>query len=314
MNKRLGKGIEALIKTRDLNQDGYLDGFMDIDKIKTNPNQPRKYFDEQALKNLVDSIRQKGIIQPITIKDLGDDLFELISGERRLRAAKILNLKTIPAYIISVDSDVEKLELALIENIQRNDLNVLEEAEAYYVLKEKYNLTHKEIAERVGKSRVEITRTLDLRRLPNNIKEVLVENSNNPEFPFSKGHARAILALKNSMKIQSLFNRILKDKISVRVTEVLVKKANGIVDNKKNPGVKANSFLDDENLLSDVLSAKINIFNKKNNSGYIKITFQSSKDRARIINLIKSSKKWNKNLCNKFELVPKFINSIAYEK
>ena len=111
-------------------------------------------------------------------------LFELIAGERRFRAAKILNLKTVPAYIIKVDSDAEKLELALVENIQRSDLNVIEEAQAYSVLKDKYGLTHSQIAQKVGKSRVEVTRTMDLVNLPENIKKVLTENSSNSKFPF----------------------------------------------------------------------------------------------------------------------------------
>ena len=138
MNNRLGKGIGALINSQNLNDGEYVDGFVDIKKIKTNPDQPRKYFDEKSLNELVDSIREKGILQPITIKVLDDNSFELIAGERRLRAAKILKSETIPAYIIKVDSNVEKLELALIENIQRNDLNTIEEAEAYFLLKQKY--------------------------------------------------------------------------------------------------------------------------------------------------------------------------------
>ena len=289
MNNRLGKGIEALIRTRDMNQDQYVDGFVEIEKIKVNPNQPRKYFDEKALNELVMSIKEKGILQPITIKPLDNNLFELIAGERRFRAAKILNLKTIPAYIIKVDSDAEKLELALVENIQRNDLNAIEEAEAYYVLKEKYNLTHQNIADRVGKSRVEITRTMDLMKLPQNIKESFIENFNNPQFQFSRGHARTILAVKDSIQIQNLFDRILKEKLSVRQTEKLVKKIN----NKDRPKVERTQgdleLSKEETLLSGFLQAKIEISNKNNNSGYIKILFKTKKDRDRIIKAIKSS-------------------------
>ena len=289
MNNRLGKGIEALIRTRDMNQDQYVDGFIEIDKIKVNPNQPRKYFDKKALDELVMSIKEKGILQPVTVKSLDNNFFELIAGERRFRAAKILNLKNIPAYIIKVDSDVEKLELALVENVQRNDLNAIEEAEAYYVLKEKYNLTHQDIADRVGKSRVEITRTMDLMKLPQNIKKYFIENFNNPQFQFSRGHARTILAIKDSMQIQNLFDRILKEKLSVRQTEQLVKKIN----NKERPKVKRTQDnlepSKEEALLSGLLQAKIEISNKKNNSGHIKILFKTKKDRDRIIETIKSS-------------------------
>ena len=266
MSNRLGKGIEALIRTRDLNKDEYLDGFIKIDKIKINADQPRKYFDEKSLNELVQSIKEKGILQPITLKSIDNGEFELIAGERRFRAAKILNLETVPAYVIKVDSEAEKLELALIENVQRNDLNVIEEAEAYSILKERYNLTHEQIAQKIGKSRVEITRTMELIKLPDNIKQLLVENANNSEFPFSRGHARTILALKDSIKIQSLFNRILKEKLSVRKTEELVKKINGTLKSGKKISIQVKSAIDDERLLSGLLNAKIEISNRKNNS------------------------------------------------
>ena len=285
MNKRLGKGIGALINSKNLDDRGYLDGFVNIDKIKTNPNQPRKYFDQKALDELVDSIREKGILQPITIKSIDEDNFELIAGERRLRAARILKLEAVPAYIIKVDSDVEKLELALIENIQRNDLNTIEEAEAYSILKDKYNLTHEQIAKRVGKSRTEITRTLDLVRLPENIKKALIENANNSSFSFSRGHARTILMLKDSVKIQTLFHRIIKEKLSVRQTEKLVKKIN-----QKNTASKGRikNILEEESNLSRVLGAKVEVSNSRK---YIRIHFKSEEDRDKIINIISSSKK-----------------------
>ena len=313
MNNRLGKGIEALINSHGLNNEEYLDGFIEIDKIKTNPNQPRKHFDEKLLDELVKSIKEKGILQPITIKSLGKDTFELIAGERRFRAAKALKLKTIPAYIIKVDSDIEKLELALIENIQRNDLNAIEEAEAYYILKQKYNLTHEEISRRIGKSRVEITRTMELVKLPDNIKKSLINNSNNSKFPFTKGHARTILSLKDPIKIQTLFNRIIKETLSVRKTEELVKRIN--IGTKVSVSVVlSNDSFKEENSLSSFLKAKVEISDKKNNSGYIRIIFKSREDKNRVINTILSSKKWNKNLCNRFQLVTKFKNSISYEK
>ena len=291
MSNRLGKGIEALIRTRDLNKDEYLDGFIKIDKIKINADQPRKYFDEKSLNELVQSIKEKGILQPITLKSIDNGEFELIAGERRFRAAKILNLETVPAYVIKVDSEAEKLELALIENVQRNDLNVIEEAEAYSILKERYNLTHEQIAQKIGKSRVEVTRTMELIKLPDNIKQLLVENANNSEFPFSRGHARTILALKDSIKIQSLFNRILKEKLSVRKTEELVKKINGTLKSGKKISTQVKSAIDDERLLSGLLNAKIEISNRKNNSGHIKIIFKSKEDREKIIQIIKSIKK-----------------------
>ena len=290
MNNRLGKGIGALINSHGLNNEEYLDGFIEIDKIKTNPNQPRKHFDEKLLDELVKSIKEKGILQPITIKSLGKDTFELIAGERRFRAAKALKLKTIPAYIIKVDSDMEKLELALIENIQRNDLNVIEEAEAYHVLKQKYNLTHEEISRRIGKSRVEITRTMELVKLPDNIKKSLINNSNNSKSSFTKGHARTILSLKDPIKIQTLFNRIIKEALSVRKTEELVKRINKGTKVSASVTLGNNSFKE-ENSLTSFLKTKVEILDKKNNSGYIRIMFKSREDKNRVINTILSSKK-----------------------
>jgi len=286
MNNRLGKGIEALINSKNLDDRGYVDGFVDISKIKTNLDQPRKYFNQKSLNELVESIKAKGILQPITIKSTEDDYFELIAGERRLRAAKILHLETVPAYIIKVDSEVEKLELALIENIQRNDLNTIEEAEAYNLLKDKYNLTHEEIAKRVGKSRIEITRTLELIKLPNNIKDALIENSNDSTFPFTRGHARTILILKDPIKIQTLYQRIIKEKLSVRKTEQLVRKIN------KNPALlerkTIKNILKEENSLSGVLATKVEVSSSRK---YIKIHFKSEQDKTRIINIIAPSKK-----------------------
>ena len=272
---RLGKGIEALINSKNSESSDYLDGLLDINKIKTNPNQPRKHFDKKLLGELVESIREKGVLQPITVKSIDKGYFELIAGERRLRAAQILKLETIPAYIIKVESDAEKLELALIENIQRSDLNTIEEAEAYYILKHKYNLTHEQIAKRVGKSRTEITRTLELIKLPENIKSALIENANNSSFGFSRGHARTILTLKDSVKIQTLFQRIVNEKISVRKTEQLVKKINAHDTPPKPARIK--NILEEESNLSGILGAKVEVSNSRK---YIRIRFKSKKDKT----------------------------------
>ena len=283
---RLGKGIEALINSKNLDSGDYLDGLFDINKIKANPDQPRKHFDEKLLKELVESIREKGILQPITVKSLDDGNFELIAGERRLRAAQILKLESVPAYVIKVESDAEKLELALIENIQRSDLNTIEEAEAYSILRDKYSLTHEQIAKRVGKSRTEITRTLDLIKLPENIKSSLIENANDSSFPFSRGHARTILTLKDPVKIQALFQRIINEKISVRKTEQLVKKLNSRSMSAKPTRIK--NILEEESSLSGVLEAKVEVSDSRK---YIRIRFKSEKDKNRIINIISSLKK-----------------------
>jgi len=191
-DKRLGKGLEALI-TSYSTDDGerYMDGAVPVEQIVSNRNQPRQEFNAEQMEELTASIKGAGILQPLTVREMGDDEFELIAGERRLRAAKQAGLKTVPVYILSVDADVEMMEYALVENIQRVDLNPLEEAEGYAILSGKYDLSQEEIAKRVGKSRPSIANSLRLLKLPPEIKSSLKSGK------ISAGHARAILGLES---------------------------------------------------------------------------------------------------------------------
>ena len=222
MSKRLGKGIEALISSYNTEEnDRYIDGAIPLKQITPNKNQPRKSFDNDTMHELKKSIAKNGVIQPITVRQISNEKYEIISGERRYRSALALNLESIPAYILSINTDAEMMELAIIENVQRENLNPMEEAEGYAILNDKYGLSHDEIAQKVGKSRPEIANTLRLIKLPPNIRNSL--KLTREDGGISKGHARALLTLKDRQKIQGMFQRIVNQGLSVRQTESLVK-------------------------------------------------------------------------------------------
>ena len=217
MSKVLGKGLDALIKKYDSEESSrYLSGQIPIDKIQPNTSQPRQIFDKIKMQELELSIKKNGIIQPITVKELQDGIYEIIAGERRYRAAKSIGLKWIPAYSVKISDESEMMEYALIENIQRVDLNPIEEAEGYAILSGKHNLKQKEIAEKVSKSRTEISNKMRLLKLPPIIKDSL-RNSE-----ISYGHARALISIRESKKIISIFYQILNKKLSVRETEKII--------------------------------------------------------------------------------------------
>ena len=198
LKKGLGRGLSSLLgdtqKKVETNK-------IPIKDLSRNKFQPRKNFNKESLEELTNSIREQGVIQPIIVRPdkTNDGKYEIIAGERRWLASQNAGLHEIPVVILDVD-DNKSLEFAIVENVQRQDLNPIEEGEAYYSLNQKYNLTHAEISKRVGKSRIEVTRTMELIKLPKSIKKSLIENFNNVEFPFTRGHARTILALKDSLK------------------------------------------------------------------------------------------------------------------
>ena len=191
-----------------------------LNKIQANPHQPRKDFNDSKMEELVLSIKEKGILQPIAVRELKNGNYEIIAGERRYRASKAIGLKSIPAYILSVEDESEIMEFALIENIQRDDLNPIEESEAYASLKSKYNLSQKEISKKVGKSRSLIANSLRLLKLPSSIKEDIKNNK------LSMGHAVSLLGLKSKTQMLAIANRIIKNKLSVRNTEEIISKIN----------------------------------------------------------------------------------------
>tara|TARA_Y100000996_G_scaffold354755_1_gene295073 strand:+ start:317 stop:1156 length:840 start_codon:yes stop_codon:yes gene_type:complete len=278
MAKVLGKGLEALIK--NYSQDNKSNQTMiAVNDIITNQHQPRTHFNSEKMNMLIDSIKEKGIIQPLTVRKNKKSNFELIAGERRLRAAKAIGLKTVPVFIISVNNIAEMMELALIENIQRVDLNPLEEAEGYFVLSNKYKFSQNEIAKSVAKSRSEITNKMRLLKLPEIVKKGLKENK------IFYGHARALLSLSEETKIQKVYTQILNNKLSARQTEVLIKE---IQKNKrKKIKEKQFKFLKQEQELQKLLKTNISIKANKEKKGFIKIKFQNIEKLEKIIEKIK---------------------------
>ena len=286
-DKRLGKGLEALISSYSTDDGGrYTDGAVPIDKIISNRNQPRQEFNEDQMEELTASIKTAGILQPLTVREIGDDEFELIAGERRLRAAKMAGLKTVPVYILSVDADVEMMEYALVENVQRVDLNPLEEAEGYAILSGKYDLSQEEIAKRVGKSRPSIANSLRLLKLPPEIKSSLKSGK------ISAGHARAILGLRKSLQMITLYQKIIREKLNVRQTEDLVKKYSD--SSRKSIKVKkvssnSSEIVQIENGLISHLGTKVVIQKNNVGKGKIQIEFYSEDDLQRIVEILKNS-------------------------
>lgn len=214
----LGRGLDALIQTDTVQTEGSSSiNEIPLSQIHPNPNQPRREFDSEALQELADSIREIGIIQPITLRKIDDDTYEIIAGERRWRASQMAGLTSIPAYIRTAD-DENMMEMALIENIQRQDLNAVEIALAYQHLLEQYELTQDRLSERVGKKRATITNYLRLLKLPALIQMALQNRE------IDMGHARALLSLDNPTLQLKVFAEIKRDHLSVRKVEELVKR------------------------------------------------------------------------------------------
>lgn len=290
MSKRLGKGIEALISSYSTEEnDRYIDGAIPLKNITPNKNQPRKEFDENAMSDLINSIRENGILQPVTVRPTKKGQYEIIAGERRFRAASALKLETIPAYILSVDTDVEMMEYAIIENVQREGLNPVEEAEGYAILSSKHGLSQEEISKKVGKSRPEISNTMRLMKLPPAIRNSL--KISRIEGGISKGHARALLALRESTKMNTLFQKIINENLSVRQTEILVKKYSEKLTLNKKIKPKKNSahLMQVESDLMSRLGTKVIIQKHGKSKGKINIEFYSEDDLERIIQIISGS-------------------------
>ncbi len=283
-NKRLGKGLEALIQPYSAEKIPEHHGVdrISIRSIKPNPHQPRQKFDETSLDELTASIKEKGILTPITVQKVGNQ-FILIAGERRLRASKKAGLKKIPVYIIDVADDAEMIEMALIENIQRENLNPIEEAEAYIYLNNRFKLSQEKIAKSVGKKRATISNSLRLLTLPREIKESIRNGR------LSAGHGRAILMMKTHNSMIGLWKKIIKGKMSVRAAEDWAKEKTlkklelkKKVIRKVSPQIKR---LEDE--LISILGTKVRIIYKKG-SGSIEVSYFSDDDLERITEMIRS--------------------------
>jgi len=285
--KRLGKGLDALIPSY-ATDDRHINGAVPLSNIIPNRNQPRHEFNPEQMEELTASIKENGILQPLTVRELEDGNFELIAGERRFRAAKEAGLEKVPVYILSVDADVEMMEYALVENIQRVDLKPLEKAEGYAILSGKYDLTHDDIARRVGKSRPAIANALRLLKLPPEIKSSLNSGI------ISTGHALAILGLRKSLQMMTLHQKVIREELSVRQTEALVKKySESFKNNLKVKIVTPNQsdVIQIENELISLLGTKVAIKKNQKGKGKIHIEFYSENDFQRILEIISGSEK-----------------------
>lgn len=277
MNKRgLGKGLGALIpESEDAAKGSVME--IKITEIAPNEGQPRKLFDDEALNSLAESIKEHGVVQPIIVRRL-ERGYQIIAGERRWRAARLAGLKTVPA-IVKECSNVEIMELALIENLQREDLNVIEEADAYKSLIDEYNMTQEDIARRIGKSRPAIANTLRLIGLPAKVKEMVADGR------ISAGHARALLSLNNEKKMLELAEKIVNQNLNVRQVEKLVKDSEKAVDTKKKEKQVDLEIIELQEKLKSILGTKVTIEHKKN-KGRIQIEYYSNEELDRILELL----------------------------
>lgn len=294
--KGLGKGLDSLIpdnkplksagsdeKKPESSPDEAKSGeqMMNINQVEPNRDQPRKKFDEDALMELADSIKQFGVLQPLLVRKR-KDYYEIIAGERRWRAAKMAGIKEVPV-IIKDYTEQEIVEIGLIENIQRENLNPIEEAVAFKRLLEEFNLKQDEVAERVSKSRTAVTNSMRLLKLDDKVQQMIIDDM------ISTGHARALLAIDNKDQQYELATKVFDEKLSVRETEKLVKD----IKNPKQPKIKKtieNEFLykDLANKMKDVMGTKVSISSKGNGKGKIEIEYYSDDELERMFEMIMS--------------------------
>ena len=279
-----GRGLDALIDTSDVHTQGSSNlNEIDIHQIVPNPNQPRREFDEEAMEELATSIREMGIITPITLRQMPDGKYQIIAGERRWRASQKAGLKTLPAYIRTVE-DESVMEMALVENIQREDLNAIEIALAYQHLLETTGMTQAKISDRVGKSRTAVTNYMRLLKLPAQIQMALKDKA------IDMGHARALLALDSPTLQIKLFKDIQKNNYSVRKVEELVKiiKDGADIQAAKKAAAQKTRLPEEFNTLrkrlSDLFQTKIQMTYAPNGKGKITIGFDSPEELEQIMN------------------------------
>ncbi|MBQ0153567.1 MAG: ParB/RepB/Spo0J family partition protein [Bacteroidales bacterium] len=267
----LGRGLDALIDTHITTSGSSSISEVELDLIVANPNQPRRRFDEEAMQELSDSIREHGVISPITLRKNADGTYLIIAGERRFRASKMAGLHTIPAYVRTA-KDEQVMEWALIENIQREDLDAIEIALAYQRLMDDYELTQEKMAARVGKKRATVANYLRLLKLPAEIQIGIKEKK------LDMGHARAILGSASTEQQLNLYRRILKEGLSVRKVEELV---NDIKSNKKVTVKKESPFLIQQRQLEQRLGTKVKI-----SEHHITISFESEHELYNLLTRI----------------------------
>lgn len=294
----LGKGLDSLIADKvnkpavnvasisEKNEKAVDGVLVNINKVEPNREQPRKNFDEDALVELSESVKQFGVLQPLLVQDK-KDYFEIIAGERRWRAAKMAGLKEVPVIVKEL-SDLEVVEISLIENIQRENLNPIEEAFAYKRLLTEFNLKQDEVAERVSKSRTAVTNSMRLLKLNEKVQQMVIDDM------ITTGHARALLGIEDSEKQYILAQKIFDEKLSVRETEKLVKKIQQGKENtsdekaaKPDPKMEA-IYQDLEENMKTILGTKVAINRKDENKGKIEIEYYSVDELDRIIDLIRT--------------------------
>ncbi len=282
-SRRLGKGINAIINPKS-KKNITSSAYPGVNEVKLkdiipNSKQPRRDFDKNALEELSISIKNKGVITPITIRENGDK-YEIIAGERRWRAAKQARLKSIPAYIINIKNTSEMMEVALIENIQREDLNAIEEAEGYAILNSEHGLSHDKIAKTIGKKRTTISNALRLLKLPPEIRKSIREGK------ISAGHGRAILQKKTVSAMRSFWKKIIRNSLSVRSAEAQVKPKKNKKRIKK-VKIERNQFRVIENQLIEIFGTKVKL-KPSQVGGAIEIIYFSDDDLERILDLLQS--------------------------
>lgn len=278
----LGKGLGALIPEDNVKEENIKDSGIikiKIKDIKVNEKQPRKFFDDNKLQELAESVKEHGIIQPLILKE-EEKGYSIIAGERRYRAAKIAELTEVPSVIMNISNE-KLLQVSLIENIQREDLNPIEEAIAYERLLKEFSLTQEELSKTMGKSRASITNTMRLLKLDNRVKDYIIEGV------ISEGHGRAILPLENDAQYE-MAQKIIDNSLSVRETEKLVKKIiNNVVEEKESKRRKPLNpyYKDVRDRLQDHFGTKVNL-NSNKNKGKIEIEYYSEEDLQRILDII----------------------------
>lgn len=280
----LGKGLNALIPEdaliEDKDEKASKSNLININLIKSNDEQPRKTFDNEKIMELAESIKHNGIIQPIILKKSTEG-YVIVAGERRWRAAKSIGMKEVPAIIMDL-TEKQVLEISLIENIQRQDLNPIEEALAYKKLISDFDLTQEELGKRIGKSRTAITNTMRLLNLCDDVKQYIIDGV------ISEGHGRVLISITDTKLQYELAQRVIDDKLSVRDLETIIKNIrHGTKSNTKQNVRQDNPYYKDiMNKLENYFGTKVNI-NSKNNKGKIEIEYYSEEDLQRILDIIK---------------------------
>ncbi len=283
----LGRGLSALIPeaARKHTTDRVIG--IPVDDISPSPYQPRLIMDESSLKELAASIKEKGVVQPIIVRSLGSDKYEVIAGERRLRASRLADLSEIPAIVREVD-DAEAMALAITENIQREDLNVMELARAYSILLGQFDLTQEELAQALGKSRSAVTNILRLLQLPQEIQDHVLSGN------ISMGHARALLALGNENQRISVCKKVIESELSVRQTERLVQKLLNQPKTQKEAVVRRPELEALENRLRTGLATQVRI-RQGRNKGRLEIEYYSEDDLDRLTRILEAGLEVTKN-------------------